>query len=105
MVSQIAEQKWRMRRNCYPSRTFRNQLNAIRINSVLLRGERQAVCVTVPDRRHIRLLHDFLHALSCGLSGIRSAYHRSSQHPASHQAEDEMNSPTIQTTHQDTPNN
>jgi len=41
-------------------------------------------CFLVPDRRHIRLLYDVLHALSGGLAGIRSTHHRSSQHPAPH---------------------
>ena len=58
-------------------------------------------CVLVPDRRHIRLLYDVLHALSGGLAGIRSTHHRSSQHPAPHQAKDEVKCPSRQQRRQD----
>ena len=47
-------------------------------------NQRRTLSVLVPDRRHIRLLHDVLHALSGGLAGIRSADHRTSQHPTPH---------------------
>lgn len=92
---------WQKCQNCYTMHFFLLIKYTLKNFCSLKVSKANTDCVHVPDCCDIRLFHDGLHALSSGVSGIRSANHCSSKHPAPHKTEDEVKYPTTRKEHQD----